>query len=272
MKCHNCNETNHAPDAIFCHMCGERLKRKKSGVLWVVLLLLGLAIGVCVALLSRDFEQHSSIELPITSEIPQNEAPMYSDYQFFIAGVNFGFDMTLEELRSENDNASVYKYEEPSNYDDDEDERVVYINGFDYYIINRDLAIIIDEDTNKINFFSTRSKGYITSNGIHVGSTWGEMEQSYPDLSFSIDLYYYNCFTHSFETAITVSNPYTCTCFVFLKNQFSDAQWEAILSSVTYGSDVESSFNVSDIPASEYRSIITSVTVAHIDKMQCDNE
>lgn len=53
MKCHNCNETNHAPDAIFYHMCGERLKRKKSGVLWVVLLLLVLAIGVCGSIVER---------------------------------------------------------------------------------------------------------------------------------------------------------------------------------------------------------------------------
>lgn len=39
MKCSKCHETDHASDAIFCHMCGERLKR--TNPLAIILPILG---------------------------------------------------------------------------------------------------------------------------------------------------------------------------------------------------------------------------------------
>lgn len=37
MKCPNCKETDHAPDAGFCHVCGCKLKKRRYYGIWFVL-------------------------------------------------------------------------------------------------------------------------------------------------------------------------------------------------------------------------------------------
>ena len=46
MKCSKCHETDHASDAVFCHMCGERLKR--TNPLAIILPILGVLTLVII--------------------------------------------------------------------------------------------------------------------------------------------------------------------------------------------------------------------------------
>ena len=46
MRCPKCHETDHASDAIFCHMCGERLKR--TNPLAIILPILGVLTFIII--------------------------------------------------------------------------------------------------------------------------------------------------------------------------------------------------------------------------------
>ena len=46
MKCPKCGETDHASDAIFCHMCGNRLPEPSKGIGWKILLLILICLVV----------------------------------------------------------------------------------------------------------------------------------------------------------------------------------------------------------------------------------
>lgn len=50
MKCPVCNETNHASDAVFCHMCGSRLVKSNMhlGIIVVILVFLAIIAGIIV--------------------------------------------------------------------------------------------------------------------------------------------------------------------------------------------------------------------------------
>lgn len=50
MKCNVCNETNHASDAIFCHMCGSRLVKSTNikGFIVAILIILAIIAGIVI--------------------------------------------------------------------------------------------------------------------------------------------------------------------------------------------------------------------------------
>ena len=86
MKCPNCSETDHAPAAVFCHMCGKKIlpsvpgkkgNLKKGIIVGAFLILLGIVIGAAVVFLIDNYEP-SHYEIP-TYEEPTYEEPMYEE-------------------------------------------------------------------------------------------------------------------------------------------------------------------------------------------------
>ena len=189
-------------------------------------------------------------------------------HQYNIDGVSFDFGMTLDELRSGNTSASVRKYSVPA-----EDNIEVYIPAFDYYIINNMLAIAFNNKTKQIQYFSTYDPDFSTPEGIHPGSTWGEMEDAYPNLEYQIWYFNYDHFTHKYHSVIFAQDSTTSTSFVFDYNLFSDKQIEEI-SRITNPSCFDAYFTPSELPDKVHQTIRTSITVSHItitDKNQPDD-
>jgi hypothetical protein len=46
MKCSKCGESDHAIDAIYCHICGNRLQKTSKGIGWKILLLILICLVV----------------------------------------------------------------------------------------------------------------------------------------------------------------------------------------------------------------------------------
>lgn len=67
MKCPVCNETNHASDAVFCHICGSRLVRsnKHLGIFVIILVFLAIIAGLIIYI---NYEQ--SLYLVTPSPVP----------------------------------------------------------------------------------------------------------------------------------------------------------------------------------------------------------
>lgn len=67
MKCNVCNETNHAPDAIFCHMCGSRLVKSTNtkGIIIAILIILAIIAGIVILYNNNQlFNQYPSSPAP----------------------------------------------------------------------------------------------------------------------------------------------------------------------------------------------------------------
>lgn len=230
--------------------------RKKTNALPIVL---GIVGGLLFLLL---------VFLLFFNNHKKNNYTSSVQYQFYIDGVNFGFDMTLEDLRRENVNVNIAKYEVESNEDDD--NAIYYYQSYDYYLISNNTAITINSETQKINFFCTKSNEYYTQRDIHVGCTWGELETAYPHLEFYTDFLYYNYFSHSIETAIIASDPSNCVSFIFYAKQFTETQMESIMSA-SNPSDFDTDINVSAISGSVLQSIRTSAIVEQICVGDCND-
>ena len=203
--------------------------------------------------------------------------------QFKVDGVCFDFNMTLSKLKEKNDNVVIVKHVVPS--DDYYKDCVVYVKGHDYYVVNNTIVVTVNENNttdnennnyddatiyeeNNINYFCTNSSSYKTPKGIHVGSTWGEMEKAHPNLQFNLTYYYYNYFAQKYETAIEVWDPETCTYFAFFSSQFSSVQWAGLMS-VTVATDFDSYVDLSAVSISVMESIRSSVTIAQIAVFDC---
>ena len=57
MKCPNCQETDHASDAVFCHMCGNRLVKSNNTAIIAITGLIILAIIVGIVLFMSNNKQ-----------------------------------------------------------------------------------------------------------------------------------------------------------------------------------------------------------------------
>ena len=71
MKCPNCKETDHAPDAVFCHVCGYKLKKKKYCGLWLVI-----SVVVCISLfflIKNNIIQLPALRSGSNLELPNEE-------------------------------------------------------------------------------------------------------------------------------------------------------------------------------------------------------
>lgn len=191
-----------------------------------------------------------------------------SSHSCVVDGVELDFNMTLSELREENDDATIIKYEVPST--DDNEEAVVYIQGYDYYVINNTIAVTLDE-SERINYFCTYHPSYRTPKGIHTGSTFGEVVKAYPSLQFSMTYYCYNYFAQRYEAAVEAYDEATCTYFMFYYSQFSSIQWESIMQ-VAGETDAWGSFELSYLSAYMMESIFSSVCVSLICRYNCHDE
>lgn len=193
---------------------------------------------------------------------------IYQDSQ--IDGISIELNMTLFDVIQKNKSSDIQSYEVPST-DDDDDFAIVYIKGFDYYTINNTVAFTIDEHTQNINAITTNSTNYQTLNGIHVGCTWGDIEQAYSDLEFWLTLYYYDYFAHEFTTAIEAYDPETCTRFVFFEDQLSVLSYkqrEELMSCIPE-TDCWAEIKVSRISESVLRAIRSSLKVSQITVIDC---
>ena len=183
--------------------------------------------------------------------------PSLAPGHFLVDDVELGFDMTIDDIRQANPEVSITKYTSDNNLD--EEVASVYYSSFDYYLIGNSLAISLDKKTNRLYSFTTSSKNYMTEKGLHVGSTWGEMVEAYPNLTFLIDFYYYDHWSHQYRTYITAYDETTCTFFAFDENQFTKSQINALYS-VANPSDFDSYFEASAISPSIYTSICSSIS------------
>ena len=60
MKCPNCSETHHASDAVFCHMCGHKMKTKSKWTLIgvvVLAIIVVIAISLYIVLINADYTE-----------------------------------------------------------------------------------------------------------------------------------------------------------------------------------------------------------------------
>lgn len=63
MKCPVCNETDHASNAFFCHMCGSRLVKRKPKWLWLVGIMVLLLVGLYRLLFYASYLNISGVQL-----------------------------------------------------------------------------------------------------------------------------------------------------------------------------------------------------------------
>ncbi len=63
MRCPNCNETDHASNAIFCHMCGSRLEKRKPKWLWLVGIMVLLLAGLYRLLVYASYLNVGGVQL-----------------------------------------------------------------------------------------------------------------------------------------------------------------------------------------------------------------
>ncbi len=192
--------------------------------------------------------------------------PSLAPGHFLVDDVELGFDMTIDDIRQANPEVSITKYTSDNNLD--EEVASVYYSSFDYYLIGNSLAISLDEKTNRLYSFTTSSKNYMTEKGLHVGSTWGEMVEAYPNLTFLIDFYYYDHWSHQHRTYITAYDETTCTFFAFDENQFTKSQINALYA-IANPSDFDSYFEASAISPSIYTSICSSIYISEIAVNNC---
>ena len=233
--------------------------QKKSSYLPIILGGVGgvlVLVVIALLLILRNDDNNTIIQ--------QQHSPV--QHQFSIDGVNFGFDMTLEDIRQEN-NVYVTKHEVESNENDD--AAAYYYQGYDYYIVNNNTAVTINEETQNVKFFCTRSKNYYTSRNIHVGSTWSELENAYPNLKFYTDFLCFNYFSHTIEEAIIATDQNGCVSFIFYTNQFTKAQIDAIRVA-SNPSDFDTDIDVSAISISVLQSIRSSIVIEQIEVWDCN--
>ena len=233
--------------------------QKKSSYLPIILGGVGgvlVLVVIALLLILRNDDNNTIIQ--------QQHSPV--QHQFSIDGVNFGFDMTLEDIRQEN-NVYVTKHEVESNENDD--AAAYYYQGYDYYIVNNNTVVTINEETQNVKFFCTRSKNYYTSRNIHVGSTWSELENAYPNLNFYTDFLYFNYFSHAIEEAVIATDQNSCISFIFFTNQFTKTQIDAIMAA-SNPSDFDTDIDVSAISISVLQSIRSSIVIEQIEVWDCN--
>ena len=63
MRCPKCHETDHASNAIFCHMCGSRLEKRKPKWLWFFGIMVLLLAGLYRLLLYASYLNVSGVQL-----------------------------------------------------------------------------------------------------------------------------------------------------------------------------------------------------------------
>lgn len=187
-----------------------------------------------------------------------------SSHKFHVDGVVIDFQMTPDEVRSANKDATIIQHVVPSVMNE-----LVELEGYDYFVINNDIAVTFED--NKIDRFITWNTDYKTQEGLQVGCTWGEVERVLPNMEFYITCYNYNYFSQQYEMAVVLENPATCTAFIFYHNAFSSIQWES-LTSIAGGTDGCSYFYTSELSYSMLQSIWSSVTVSQILVYDCQNE
>ena len=188
--------------------------------------------------------------------------------EFYVDGVVVDFQMTPGELRAANEDATIIKHIVPSAGKNDY-SATVSTDGYEYYVINNNIAVTFDD--NQVNQFITWNPNYKTPTGVHVGSTWGEVEKKYPNIEFSLTYYSYNYIAQRYEVAIEAYDPNSCTYFTFYHSEFSSVQWESLIS-ITGGTDSWSTIYTSELSAYMLQSIQSSVTVSQIIVYDCEED
>lgn len=169
--------------------------------------------------------------------------------------------MTLEDLRLEFPELNIEKFKAKGN--EDEEDACYRYYGYDYYLINKRTAILLDKSSRKISSFTTKDKYFITNRNIQVASTWGDVENAYPNLLFYTNHTNTNHFTHKIDPATIAYDPVLNTAFTFYQWQFSKEQWDGILK-VSNPSDFDTDYDAHDINPSIHQSIRQSIKVTEI--------
>ncbi len=221
----------------------------------------GLIVLALVLWLLLDSNSKSNVEKTADKEPSSQSVPGAGARRFYIDGVSLGYDMKVDGIKKENPSASVVKMSTPG-YEDN----IMSQAPFTYYLINNNIAITTNQAfVNEINIWTSN---YSTPEGIRVGSTWGDVVKSYPNVEFWCIAQWY-CFEYrSYVSTIYLYDPETCTGFMFLESQFSASQLQAIHALVG-GTDVGGEFTVEKMSASMYQSICSSVTVSTIIHKNC---
>lgn len=111
MQCPKCHETDHASDAIFCHMCGHQLRRKINGWMitsFILFVLMCILLGVLLNTLKEyPMTQDYSVKVENSNNIDSHLTTHQKDEQ--IARLKSQVNMYQSTISSLNNEISNLK-------------------------------------------------------------------------------------------------------------------------------------------------------------------
>lgn len=196
--------------------------------------------------------------------------------EFYIGGVNLGFDMNQDDLFKENPKARITAKRTG-------EKQGASLPPHDYFLINNNVAVTFVDSPNvqesNINQIVVWQPDY-TINNICVNDPFSKLMNeynvnkstgNYGTLSFWYFQSWFDYRSESFTGAICVYDEATCTGYLLFQHQFSASLWQNITAAsgnVEYNGEI--SFEL--LSLSIYQAICSSVTISQIIKYNCANK
>lgn len=188
-------------------------------------------------------------------------------YQISFSGIKINWGMTVDEIKQINTDCRIEKKKTPGY-----NSMLRSAESFTYYDVyspaNDRTCIIVPRNNNSaIRSITFLTDDYKTPENISIESSWGDLEETYPNGEWLFVYWDFDFYTNSYyQTWIYYYVPSIHYCFVFKGSQFTETQMEALYNSVS-----EDVLIVSSIPSSIYSTIRSSVKIYQLIAMDNEN-